>query len=192
MIVSMLACSSIAGAQPSRIYVGGTVDVVTQARSDTNPMGGTSWGGRALLGVVVAPHLSVEFEPAFNGSYSWQYSYRPGPSLPAEVVVSRRNTFFSGQARIRYGVVEPVVGFSVISGRASRHATIFNATYFDDSQSIADLATVVGVDAAMPLSSHVSLVPTIRMFVTFWGGSDPQTSVGSLAFRYGAGIRTTF
>jgi hypothetical protein len=189
----MIACPSIVVAQPSSFYVGGTLDVVTQTTSDTNPMGGTTWGGRALVGVLVSPHVALEFEPSFNGgSYSWQYSYRPGPSFTANVVVSRRNGFFSGQARIRYGVVEPVMGLSYINGRTSRHATIGTSPYFDDSGSDNGLAAVVGIDAAVPLTAHVSFVPTLRVFTTFWGGTGPQTSVGALAVRYGAGMRTTF
>src|SRR5215470_3836359 len=92
MILATIACPSIVVAQPSRVYVGGTLDVVTQTESDTNPMGGTTWGGRALVGVRISPHAALEFEPSFNPSYSWQYSYRPGPSFTANVAVSRRNT----------------------------------------------------------------------------------------------------
>ncbi len=192
IVLATIACPSIVVAQSPRFYVGGTVDAVTQTKAETNPMGGTTWGGRALIGVAVTPHLALEFEPAFTGAYSWQYSYRPGPSFTADVVVSRRNTFFSGQARIRAGVVEPVVGLSYIRGRISRHATIGTSPYFDDGRSTNEPAAVVGVDVAVPLSSHVSVVPTIRVLTTLRRETDPETAIGRLALRYGAGIRTTF
>jgi hypothetical protein len=201
MVLGMLACPLIVAAQPPRIYVGGTLDVVTQTESDTNPMGGTNWGGRALVGASVSPHRAVELEIAFNGSDSWQYSYSLSGFRTADVVVSRRNTCFSGQLRIRgYGVVEPVVGLSYINGQTRRLATIGSSLYFDDKRLRIGLAAVGGVDAAVPLTSHVSFVPSLRVFGTLAmegrdaqrGSIDAQTSIGALAIRYGASIRTTF
>jgi hypothetical protein len=198
-LVALLAFPIVVAAQESRVYVGGTFNVVTQTHDD-EPLGGTTWGGSGLFGVQVSPRVAIEFEPSFGGPYSWEYTYRPSPSLIAHVVARRRNTFFSGQARIHLGVLEPVVGMSYVHGRIGRHATIGSRTYFDDSGSDDGLAVVGGVDAAFKLASHFYVVPTFRVFVSALRPSldpfgDPlgeQTTTGPLAFRYGAGGRVTF
>jgi hypothetical protein len=199
-LVGLLAFPIVVVAQESRVYVGGTFNVVTQTHADDEPLGGTTWGGSALFGVRVSPRLAVEFEPSLGGTYSWEYTYRPSPSLIAHVIARRRNTFFSGQARIHLGVLEPVVGMSYVHGRIGRHATIGSSTYFDDSGSADTLAVVGGVDAALKLASHFYFVPTFRVIVSALRPSidpfgDPlgdQTRTGPLAFRYGAGVRLTF
>src|SRR2546421_6461973 len=89
--LAVLAFPFVAAAQQARVYVGGTVDLVTQTESGNKPIGGTIWGGRALFGVQVSPRVAVEFEPSFKGSYSWEYTYRPTPSLTADVLAARRN-----------------------------------------------------------------------------------------------------
>ena len=150
----LLAFPSIVVAQESRVYVGGTFNFVTQTHSDREPIGGTTQGGSALVGVQVSPRLAIEFEPSLTGRNSWQYTYRPSPSLTANVVASRRDTFFPIQARIRLGVLEPVVGVAFVHGRISRHATVGGGTYFDDSRSDDNLAFVGGVDAALNLAPH--------------------------------------
>jgi len=195
--LALLAFPFVAAAQPPRVYAGGTLDLVTQTKSDNDPLGGTTWGGRALFGVQVSPHVGVEFEPSFSGSYSREYTYRPAPSLTADVIAARRNWFFSGQARIRYGVLEPVVGLSYVRGQISRHATIGSTTYFDESGSDNSLALVAGLDVAIPVASRLSVVPSIRVLGTFAGGTpanplESDTATGALAFRYGVGVRTTF
>ena len=198
--VAFIAFPFIAMAQESRFYVGGTFNVVTQTHSDKEPVGGTTQGGSALFGVQVSPRVAVEFEPSFGGRYSWEYTYRPSPLLIARVVASRRDAFFPVQARIRLGVLEPVIGVSFVYTRISRHATVESGTYFDDSRSENNLALVGGVDAALKLVSHLYLVPTFRVLVVATGTSpdspgDPlgaQTSTGSFLFRYGAGARVAF
>ena len=92
--VVLIAFPFIAMAQESRLYVGGTFNVVTQTHSDKEPMGGTTQGGSALFGVQVSPRVAVEFEPSFGGRHSWEYTYRPSPLLIARVVASRRDAFF--------------------------------------------------------------------------------------------------
>jgi hypothetical protein len=199
-LVALLAFPFIVVAQESRVYVGGTLNFVTQTHSDTEPIGGTTQGGSALFGVQVSPRVAIEFEPSLAGRYSWRYTYRPSPSLTANVVASRRDTFFPIQARIRFGAVEPVVGVAFVHSRISRHATVGSATYFDDSRSDGNLAFVGGVDAALNLAPHFYVVPTFRVLVSAPGATpdspgDPlgaQTSTGSLGFRYGAGARVAF
>ena len=197
VLLAIVASPSVTGAQQPRVYVGGTVDLSTQTESDTNPLGGTTWGGRALVGVHVSPRVGVEFEPSFSGSYSWQYTYFPTPSLAANVVASRRNTFFPVQARIRFGALEPVIGMGYVRGRISRHATIGSSTYFDDSGFDNSLAVVAGLDAAVPLAAHLHFVPTLRVLMTFTGATpadtlESQTNTGPFVLRYGAGLRATF
>src|SRR5262245_21991438 len=59
-----------------------------------------------------------------------------------------------------------------------RRRRLDNNLYFDDHTSNNDLAAVVGVDAAVQLSSHVSFVPTLRVLMTVLGGTYTQTSLG--------------
>ena len=199
-LLALIAFPIAAAAQQSRVYLGGTFDAVTQIHADDEPLGGTTWGGSALFGVQVSPRVAIEFEPTFVGRLSWDYTYRPSPSLVANVVASRRNMYFSGQARIKLGVLEPVAGMSYVRGRVARHATIGSSTYFDDNESRDGLAVVAGVDAALKLASHFYFVPTLRVFVSaLRPSSDPfgdplgdQTRTGPVAFRYGAGARVTF
>jgi hypothetical protein len=80
----------------------------------------------------------------------------------------------------------------------ARHATVGDATYFDDSRSENDLALVGGLDVAIKVSAHVYLVPMFRVLVGPRGSGssgDPlgeQTSTGSFTFRYGVGVRAGF
>jgi hypothetical protein len=105
-------------------------------------------------------------------------------------VVSRRNTFFTGQARFRFGVWEPVIGLSYIHSEVSRHATIGSHVYFDDAGSDNGVAIVTGVDAAIPMAPHLFFVPTVRVFGMASGTTDTQA--GGLLVRYGAGVRIAF
>ena len=197
-LIALVAVPQTVAGQEPRAAVGGTINVVTQTHSDDQPLGGTTLGGSALVGVRVATRLAIEFEPSFGGSYSWEYSYRPAPSLIATVVASRRDTFFPVQARIGTGVLEPVIGVAVVHSNISRHATIGSTTYFDDGRSENDLALVAGLDAAIKLTSNLFLVPTFRLLAGPRGSGatdDPlgeQTGTGSITFRYGVGVRAAF
>ena len=93
-VVALVAFPSMARAQESRVYVGGAFNLVTHTHSDREPIGGTTHGANALFGVQVSPRVAIEFEPSFGGRNSWEYTYRPSPSLLARVVASRRDTFF--------------------------------------------------------------------------------------------------
>ncbi len=185
-------------AQQPRAYAGGAVNFVTATHSDDQPLGGMTFGGSVLFGIQASPRVAIEIEPSFGGSFSWQYTYRPSPSLVATVVASRRDTFFPVQARIRAGVLEPVVGVGIARARIERHATVGATSYFDDSRSENDLALVGGLDAALPLASNVYIVPTFRLFVVPRGSGSPndplgeQTSTGPFIFRYGIGARIVF
>jgi len=192
-VIAILASPVAAAAQPPRVYIGGTLDWATQTEADTVPLGGTVVGGRALIGVHVSPRVSVEFEPSFAGSYSWEYRYQPTPSETADVVASRKNTFFTGQARLRFGVLEPVVGLSYVRGEISSHSTF----YGDFRDSDKGLAAVGGLDVAIPVTSRVFLVPTIRLLATLPRGTSSgarplDTDTGALLIRYGAGVRVDF
>jgi hypothetical protein len=199
-VVALVTFPSFVMAQEARIYVGGTFNLVTQTHSDREPIGGTTHGGSALFGVTVSPHVAIEFEPSFGGRNSWEYTYRPSPSLLARVVASRRDTFFPVQARIRLGVLEPVLGVGFVYTRISRHATVAEGgTYFDDSRTEDNVALVGGVDAALQLVSSLYVVPTFRVLFLATGSpgtlTDPlgaQTSTGSWVFRYGVGARVGF
>lgn len=199
MLLASLLPRPVSAQPQSRLYAGGALTFMTQTHSATEPLGGTTWGGSALFGVQVSPRLAVEFEPSFGGAYSWEYTYRPGPSWTADVVASRRDTFFSFQLRTRVGVLEPVVGVSYVRGRISRHATTRGTTYFDDGRSDNGIAAVGGLDAAVKLALHVYFVPTFRVLVVARPAAqnsiDPlgeQTNTGAFVFRYGAGARVTF
>jgi hypothetical protein len=199
-LVALLVLPSVVSAQQPRVYAAGTFTSVTQTHSVTEPLGGTTWGGSVLFGVQVSPRMAVEFEPSFEGPYSWEYTYRPGPSWTAHVVASRRDTFFSFQLRTRVGVLEPVVGVGYVHARVSRHATVGSSTYFDDGRSDDGIAAVGGLDAPVKLASHFFFVPTFRVLVRAGSATqhsfiDPlgeQTSTGPFVFRYGAGARVTF
>ena len=187
--------------QNGPLYAGGTFTVFTQTHSDTQPLGGTTWNGSVFVGGWVSPRLAIEFEPSFGRTFSWEYSYRPGPSFTADVVASRRDTFWAAQVRTRIGVVEPVFGLAYTRTNLQRHATIAGRPYFDDSRMENGVAGVLGLDAPVKIAPHVYLLPTFRLLVNFGavsessGLSDPlgaQTSAGRLLFRYGAGARVTF
>jgi hypothetical protein len=198
-LAALVTFPGIAVAQDSHAYVGGTVSFVTQTHADDEPLGGTTLGGSALFGMRVSSHVAIECEPSFGGSHSQEYTYRPAPSLIATVVASRRDTVVPVQARLGFGVFEPVFGVGVAHSTLARHATFANGTtYFDDGRSENGLALVAGVDAALRLASHAYLVPTFRMLVVpraSHSGEDPlgeQTSTGWLTFRYGVGARVAF
>jgi hypothetical protein len=203
VVVALVVLSAGVAAQESRVYAGGSVSAVTQTHSAGEPLGGTTWGGSAVFGVQVSPRVAVEFEPSFGGPYSWEYTYRPSTTVTADVVASRRDSFYSFQVRTRVGVLEPVVGLGYVHGRISRHATFDNGTpYFDDSRSDNGLAFVGGLDAAVKLTSRLQFVPTFRLLargqpaipVNPFNG-DPlgrDTRTGLFVLRYGAGVRVIF
>ena len=196
----LLLFASNAAAQQSRVHIGGALTGVYQTQAEDDAVGGLAWGGSALFGVQVSPRVAIEFEPSFGGAYSWEYTYRPGPSRMADVVASRRDTFFTFQMRRRAGVLEPVAGVSYVLGRISRHATSGGRPYFDDARSENSLALVGGLDAGIELAPHVLFAPTVRvLYVMRPGNADPfsdplgeQTSTGPFMFRFGAGARVTF
>jgi hypothetical protein len=200
-IIALIGIASAAAAQDSRVYAGGSAALVTQTQSDSDPLGGTTWGGSVVFGVQLSPRIAIEVEPLFNGSYSREYSYRPSPSLIADVVASRRDTFYSFQLRGRAGIIEPVIGVSYVHGTISRHATTQLGPYFDDGRSDNGLAAVAGLDAAFKVAPRVFLVPTFRVLFIARTAAMPalqldplgdQTRTGPLMFRYGAGARITF
>lgn len=186
-------------AQDDRVYIGAAFALVTQTHSTEEPLGGTTRGGNVLFGVRVSERVAIEVEPSFNGVYSWQYSYRPSPSLIADVMASRRDTFVPIQVRFCPGILEPVFGAGFVRSKISRHAVIGNATYFDDGRTDQHVALVGGLDAALKLAPHFYVVPTFRMLFSPREKTEPfndplgeQTTTGSVLFRYGAGARVTF
>src|SRR5436190_6973553 len=162
VVLALVVVPSVVAAQQSPVYVGATFNAVTQTHSEAEPMGGTVPGGSAVFGVQVSRRVAIEFEPSFGGKYSWEYTYRPSPTSIADVVATRRDSFYSLQVRTRVGVLEPVAGVSYVHGRISRHATVAGTTYFDDSRTDQGLAAVLGLVAAVKVASHVHFVPTFR------------------------------
>lgn len=187
--------------QSGRLYAGGTFTGYTQTRSDNPPLGGTTWAGSFFVGGRVSRRLAIEFEPTFGRMLSWEYDYRPGPSRPAHVVASRRDTFWAGQLRARAGAAEPVFGLAYTHADLQRHATSFGQPYFDDSRKERGLAAVLGLDVPLDVARHFALLPTFRLLLNFGpasessGFSDPlgaQTRAGATVLRYGVGGRVTF
>jgi hypothetical protein len=184
----------------SRSYAGGAVAVLTGTQAATpDRLGGTTWSGSVVVGVPVSRWLSVEFEPSFGGEKSAEeYSYRPSPSLVAEVVSRGRDTFLTFQLRGKAGVLEPVGGVSYVRSRIHRHATFVpgGQTYFDDEWSDNALAFAGGIDAAFAVSSRFAIVPTFRAFlIPRASPSLPENPVsgGSVVmWRAGVGARVTF
>jgi len=201
IIVALVVFATVpagAAAQQSRVYAGGAIDFVTQTQSD-QPLGGTKAGARALFGVAITPRASIEFEPSSGGQYSWEYTYRPAPSLIATVTPTRRDTFFPVQARFALGVLEPVVGIGIVRSAIARHAVFDNGvTYFDDSRTDTNLVFVGGLDAAFNVASHLYVVPTFRVLampqqtISLDDPLGEQTNTGPFAFRYGIGARVAF
>lgn len=201
VLVALVIRPSAVAAQQSRFYVGGTPTVIHQTHSRAEPLGGTTWGGSVVFGVQVSERIALEFEPAFGGAFTWDYTYRPGPSRTADVVASRRDTVFPFQLRSRLGFIEPVVGVGYVIGRMSRHATSGGRPYFDDARSDHGVALVGGLNAAVRLVPRLILVPTFRVFVVarpdssvspFFDPLGEQTQTGALALRYGVGARVLF
>lgn len=197
-LLALVLLPRVVVAQQSGAYTGGTVNLVTVPHADDQPLGGTTLGGSALVGVRVSDGVAIEFEPTFQRSFASEYTYRPAPSLVATVVPSRRDAFFPVQVRIGHKAIEPVVGVGIVHGTIARHATIGDATYFDDSRSRNDLAVLGGFDAAIKVASRLYLVPTFRVRLTsHWSNPmgdplDEQTSTGPFTFRYGVGARVEF
>ena len=181
--------------QNGSLYAGGTFTAFTQTHSDTQPLGGTTWNGSVFVGGWVSPRVAIEFEPSFGRTFSWEYSYRPAPSFTADVVASRRDTFWAAQVRTRVGVVEPILGLAYRRSNLQRRATAAGRPYFDDSRTEDGVAFVLGLDALMKIAPHVFFLPTFRLLLKSSGSRDPlgsQTRGGDLLFRYGAGARVTF
>jgi hypothetical protein len=171
--------------------VGATIDV-SEAESDTAPLAGTVLGGRGLFGVKVSPRVAIEFEPSFTTTDSVESTYRPTPTIVAHVVTSRWNAFYTGQVRLRFANIEPVMGLSYLHAGISESGYYLNASGTNNG-----LAVVGGVDVGLPLTSRIFLVPTIRVLVTITDttSSDPlrsDTDTGALFVRYGAGVRVVF
>ena len=194
----VMAAAAVPAHGQSRPYAGASVAAVTGTRSDSFQPGGTAWGGSLLVGVPLSSRLSVEFEPSFIGPLDdGEYTYSATHTLDAHVITHRRDTFFTFQLRLRTGSLEPVLGISYVRARASRHATIVDSgrPYFDDDETQHAMGLAGGIDARVKLTSHVSFVPTFRVFVVARSSSSPisaQTSGGPFAFRYGSGARVTF
>jgi hypothetical protein len=201
-LVVLLALPTNSDAQQNEsLFAGGTITGFTQTEPDGQPLGGTTWNGSVFVGGWVSPRVAIEFEPSFGRTFSWQYSYRAGASFTANVVASRRDTFWAGQVRTRAGVFEPVVGLAFMRTNRQRHATTNGRPYFDDLRVDNGLAGVAGLDAPVRIAPHVYLLPTFRALLNFKTAPDTsnvgdplgdQTSAGRLLFRYGAGVRVTF
>ena len=190
-----------ASAQEHGAYVGGTFALHVQPHSETEPLGGKTWGGSVVGGKQISSLIGLEVETYFSGEFSDEYSYNPGPSWSAHVVARRRDTFYSVQLRSRVGsYLEPVVGVSYVLQRPSRHATVQATPYFDDSETRGGLAAVGGLDAPINLAPRVYLVPTFRVFLTTLRGADDDvhdplgwdTKTGRVAVRLGVGVRWGF
>ena len=129
--------------------------------------------------------------------YSREYTYHPTASIIANVFASRRDTLFSFQARIRAGVLEPVVGVSYVHGTISRHAILYSD---DGSRSDDGVAIVGGADAPIKFAPHFYFVPTFRVLLVTGAGTyasldtpiGQDTSTGPFVFRYGADVRVAF
>lgn len=199
----VLAAVSLGAAIPahaqSRAYAGGAVSFTTQTLAATpERLGGTTWSGSVVFGTQVSRRLSVEFEPSFGGEVSAEeYSYRPSPSLVAEVVSRGRDTFFTFQLRGKSGVLEPVAGVSYVRSRIRRHAAFVpgGQTYFNDEWSHNTLAFAGGIDAAFSVSPRFAIVPTFRVFIVPRASPslpDNPVSGGSVVLRTGVGARATF
>ena len=196
------ALPATAAGQRSRLYAGGGPTLVSQPHSDADPLGGTTWGGSLSVGGWVSRRLALESELSFGGRYAWKYTYRPGPSWTADVVTSRRDTYFSFLLRSRMGPTEPIAGVSYAYGRIARHATTAGRPYFDDAGSNNGIAAVGGLDAPIEVAPRFDIVPGFRaLIVARAGGSrsagsfDPlgeQTRTGPFVFRLGVGGRVTF
>ena len=194
----MIVSTVPAAAQQPRVYAGGAFAVHTQTHSTSEPLGGTGASGSALFGVWLTPRVAVDVEPTFGPAFSWQYSYKPGPSLTADVDVSRRDTSLLFQLRVRAGALQPVVGAGFVHGHVTRHATLASgATYFDDESSDQVFTMSAGVDAPFRVAPHVEVFPTLRLLFTgrntaVAGLLFDQAATGSLAVRYGVGARVRF
>lgn len=191
--------ASIPAYAQTRGYAGGAVSFMTQPQAATpERLGGTTWSGSVVVGVQVSRRLSVEFEPSFSGEISAEeYSYRPSPSLLAEVASRGRDTFFTFQVRGKAGVLEPLAGVSYVRSRLRRHAAFVpgGQTYFDHEWSHNTLAFAGGIDAAFSVSPRFAIVPTFRVFIVPRASPslpDNPVSGGSVVLRTGLGARATF
>lgn len=197
---TILGLATIAGAQQPRAYAGGSLGLLTQPHSNAQPLGGTTLSGTALVGVTLSPRFSIEFEPTIPGAQSRTYSYRPGPSLTADVVARRRDTFLTFQLRARTGALEPIVGVSYLRQRIGRVATIGNRLYFEDERTERGWAVSARLDAPLRAAPRFYIVPALRLFVTSrrapaTANGDPlglDTGTGRVVIRYGVGGRVTF
>jgi hypothetical protein len=199
----VLAAVSLGAAIPAqaqfRGYAGGVVSFTTETQAAAPEwQGGTTWSGSVVVGVQVNRRLSVEFEPSFGGEVTVEdYSYRPSPSLVAEVVSRARDTFFTFQLRGKAGVLEPVGGVSYVRSAIHRHAAFVpgGQTYFDDESTHRTLAFAGGLDAAFRVSPHVAVVPTFRLFIVPRASPSPPhdaVSDASIVVRTGVGVRAMF
>ncbi len=193
-----LAASSVE-AQGARAYAGGTAAWLTQTHSALEPLGGTTWDASLLVGVWMSSHVALEFEPILGRTFSSPYSYRAAPDLVANVVASRRDSYFPVQVRFRLGSVEPVFGGGYLHATEARHATLSSGQlYFDDERSDDSVAVTLGLDVPLSVSRHVAVLPGIRLLAPIRGTgvkSDPiqrDTNTGGVALRYGVGARVDF
>jgi len=196
-LIAELIISTVPAAAQARVYAGGGFALRTQTHADSEPIGGTSPDGSLLFGVWVRPRVAIEVEPAFGPTYSWDYTYHPGPSLTANVVASRRDTFLAFQVRTRIGPIQPVAGAGYVHGHTMRHATFTTGqTYFDDESSEHAMFLAAGADAPLRVAPHLEIFPTVRLLVA--ARNEPvalipsQTATGSVTVRYGAGARILF
>lgn len=207
-LVSLMTCASLVSAQSSSpLYVGGTLTGYFQQRSDRvislsgeGSLGGDGFGGSVLFGGWVSRRMAIELEASFSPTFSNQF-LDIDANPPANRVPSRRDTFWSGQLRLRARAVEPVFGV------AYRHSVLRTQVFqsgeapLDNEVSDNGVAVVLGVDAPLKVASHVDILPTLRMvlaggrgimLVAANGSGGTDTFTGLVTLRYGAGVRVRF
>lgn len=193
--------TSGAYAQEQRVYVGGSLGLFTQTHPDAvEPLGGTTLSASALIGTWLSSHIAIEAEPTFAAAFSQEYSYPPIPdqTFQADVVASRRDSYFPVQIRLRVSKLEPVFGGGLRHGKEREVATFRGEPYFDNSRSDNGFFVTVGLDVPVAVSPRVSLLPSFRLLTSTGKNSEPefgvaqQTQTGAVAMRLGVGARVSF
>lgn len=203
-LIPLMTCASLASAQSNPLYVGGALAGYFQQRSDQvispsgeGSLGGNGFGESVLFGRWVSQWMGIELETSFAPTFSNQFQGGVATRLP-----SRRDTFWSGQVRLRTRGVEQVFGVAYRHSVLRTHITFQNGeTPLDDEASDDGVAVVLGVDAPLKVASHVDILPTFRMvlaggrgimLVAANGSGGTDTFTGLVTLRYGAGVRVRF
>ena len=195
LVMAVTVTAHTAAAQEPRAYAGATIAALAQSHSETE-VGGTTWDASVLVGVWLKPHIAVEFEPTFGRTFSSTYSCRPAPDFLANVITSRRDTYFPVQVRFRIGPIEPLVGGGYLRTTEEAHATVDRGqAYFDDERSANGFVVTFGADVPVTVSSRVAVFPSVRVLVPARdrsGDAIAQTDTGAFALRFGVGARVAF